>query len=154
MHRIPPKSKVVNRQKWSVTLNLTEYDVLEHHRISISEMLIPLLHLGPRFTSPKKVGSQRCKTSCKRNNLSLVYEPAMKQLNTSTKTPPESVIATAAAYTIISEMYSTSVGETLLTGYSLHELPTETISGSEYCDDNISVVRSYSRSQKRKRSVV
>ena len=42
MHRIPPKSEAVNRQKWLVALNLTEDDALEHHRICsvISEMVI------------------------------------------------------------------------------------------------------------------
>ena len=33
MHRIPPKSEPVNRQKWLVALNLTEDDILEHHMI-------------------------------------------------------------------------------------------------------------------------
>ena len=139
MHRIPPKSEAVNRQKWLVALNLTEGDVLEHHRICSRHFRngdttqIPSLHLGARFASPKKVVSQRCKTSRKRKNLSLQYEPAVKQPNTSTKATHE---PDAANDTITSEVYSTPVGEALLTDYCLHELPTETISSSDYHHDD------------------
>ena len=71
MHRIPPKSEAVNRQNWLVALNLTEDDVSEHQRICSQHFQngdttqIPSLHLGACFASPKKVASQRCKTSCK-----------------------------------------------------------------------------------------
>ena len=67
MHRIPPKSEAVNRQRWLVALNLTEDYVLEHHRICSRHFQngdithIPSLHLGARFASPKKIVSQRYK---------------------------------------------------------------------------------------------
>ena len=101
-----------------MALNLTEDDVLEHHRICSRHFqngdstLILTLHLGARFASSKKVALQRCKTSCKRKNLSLQYEPAMKQPNASTKTTHES-----AAANDTSEAYSTPIGEALLTDY-------------------------------------
>ena len=122
-----------------MALNLTEDDVLEHHRICSRHFRngdttqIPSLYLGACFASPKKVVSQRCKTSRKRKNLSLQYEPAVKQPNTSTKATHE---PDAANDTITSEVYSTPVGEALLTDYCLHELPTETISSSDYHDDD------------------
>ena len=37
-------------------------------------------------------------------------------------------------------MYSTPVGEALLTDYCLNQLPTETISSSDYHDDDIFAV--------------
>ena len=38
MHKIPPKSEAVNRQKWLVTLNLTEDDVLANTTGSVAEI--------------------------------------------------------------------------------------------------------------------
>ena len=67
--------------------------------------------------------------------MSLQYEPAMKQPNTLTKATHES--AAAANDTITSEVYSTPVGETVLTDYCLHELPTQTVSSCENRDGNI-----------------
>ena len=103
----------------------------------ISEMVVqpkyPHYILGAQFVSPKKVASQRCKTSHKRRNLSLQYEPAVKQPYTSTNATHEPA---ADNDTINSEVYSTQVGETLLTDYCLYELPTETISSCDYHDDN------------------
>ena len=64
MHRIPPKSDSVNRQRWLMALNLTEGDVSEHHRICSRHFQngdttqIPSLNLGERFISPKKSSSQ------------------------------------------------------------------------------------------------
>ena len=60
----------------------------------------------------------------------------MKQPNTSTKATHE---PDAADDTITSEVYSTPVGEALVTDYCLHELPTETISSSDYHDDTFDV---------------
>ena len=57
----------------------------------------------------------------------------MKKPNTSTKATHE---PDAANDTITSEVYSTKVGEALLTDYCLYELPTETISSSDYHDDD------------------
>ena len=82
--------------------------------------------------SPKKVASQKCKTSRKRRNLSLQHEPAMKQPNTSTKATHEDT----SNNTITSEVYCTPVGEALLTDLCLHELPTETVSSCDYDDDD------------------
>ena len=66
----------------------------------------------------------------------------MKQPNTSTKATRE---PDAANDTITSEVYSTPLGEALLTDYCLYELPTETISISYYHDDNtIAVDGAYS----------
>ena len=67
--------------------------------------------LGEQFISPKKPSSQRHKSSRKRKNLSLQYEPVMKQPNTSSGVTHEP----AASDTITSEVYSTPVGETLAT---------------------------------------
>ena len=138
MHRIPSKLEAVNRQKWLVALNLIEDEVSEHHRICSRHFQngdttqIPSLHLGERFISPKKPSSQRYKTSHKRKILSLQYEPAVKHPNTSTK----ATHTPAATDTMTSEVYSTPVGEALLTDYSVHELPTETISSTDYHEDN------------------
>ena len=138
MHRIPPKSETVNRQKWLVALNLTEDDVLEHHRICSRHFRngdttqIPCLNLGERFISPKKLSSQRHESSRKRKNLSLQYEPVMKQPNTSSEVTHEP----AASDTTTSEVCSTPVGEALLTDYSVHALPTEIISSCEHQDHN------------------
>ena len=120
MHKIPPMSDAVNTQKWLVALNFTEDDVLEHHRTCSQHFRngdttqIPSLPLGARFASPKKVASQRCMTSHKRKNLSLQYELAVKQPNTSTKAIHEPA---AANDTITSEVCSSPVGEALLTDY-------------------------------------
>ena len=126
-----------------MALNLTEDDVLEHDRTCSQHFQngdttqIPSLHLGAQFSSLKNVASQRCKNSHKRKNLSLQYEPAVKQPNTSTKGTHEPA---AANDTITSEVYSSPVGEALLTDYCLHELATETISSSDYHHDDTFVV--------------
>ena len=117
-----------------MALNLTEDDTLEHQRIcswhfrNADTTQVPSRHSGA-----KKVSSQRYKTSRKRKNLLLQYKPVVKQPNTSTKATRE---PDAANDTITSEVYSTPVGEALLTDYCLYELPAETISSSYYHDDN------------------
>ena len=96
-------------------------DVLEHHTICSRHFRngdttqIPSLNLGERFISPKKPSSQRHKSSRKRKNLSLQYEPVMKQPNTSSEVTHEP----AASDTTNSEVYSTPVGEALLTDYHI-----------------------------------
>ena len=54
----------------------------------------------------------------------------MEEPNSSTKTTYES-----AAANDTSEVYSTPVGEALLTDYCLHELLTEIVSSYDNCDD-------------------
>ena len=46
----------------------------------------------------------------------------------------------AANDTITSEVYSTPIGEALLTDYCLHELPSETVSSCDNHDDDTFVV--------------
>ena len=81
------KQYAVNRQKWLVGLNLTEDDAVEHQRIcsrhfqNVDTIQIPSLHSDACFASPKKVSSQRWKTSRKRKNHLLQYEPVVKQLH-------------------------------------------------------------------------
>ena len=54
----------------------------------------------------------------------------MEEPNTSMRTTHESIAANDT-----SEVYSTPVGEALLTDYCLHELLTETVSSYDNCDD-------------------
>ena len=88
-----------------------------------------ILHL--RKLPPKDV-----RLLVKENSVSLQYEPAMRQPNTSTNAAHE---PTAANNTITSEVYSTPVSEALLIGYCLHELPTETVSSCDYRNDTFVV---------------
>ena len=139
MHRIPPKSDSVNRQRWLMALNLTEGDVSEHHRICSRHFQngdttqIPSLNLGERFISPKKSSSQRCKTARKRKNLSFQYEPIVKHPNTiSTAMPTAAATYNRDTTTSDITICSTPVGEALVTDYCVLELPTETISSSDH----------------------
>ena len=137
MHRIPSKKeRPIERKKWLAALNLSEDDVLDHYRICHHHFQngditqVPSLFLGERFMSPKKSSLQRNKTSLKRKQSSFLYEPAMKQLNISTIDTQEGILTG-----------ETPIGETLLTDYSVHELPSETPdSFDDPCCSNSTVV--------------
>ena len=140
MHRIPPKSESVYRQRWLKALNLTEGDVRDHHRICSRHFQngdatqIPSLHLGERFVSPKKSSSQRCKTVRKRKNLLLQYdhEPIIKHPNTTSTSTYIRDTNTSDFTTSDVIISSTPVGEALVTDYCVLELPSETISSSDH----------------------
>ena len=87
-----------------------------------------MLQLGAQFQSPKKTGLQRGMTALKRKTLPVYSaEPVKKKLSSELDTAG-SAVATAGEASEAS--YTTPIGESLVTDYVVHELPTEITSSS------------------------
>ena len=132
MFRFP--SDKAKRQRWLEALNLTEAEIGEHSRICSRHFLhgdpsnVPSLDIGKRFASPKKIGTDRGMRALKRATRS----PSLSFITTKPKrssTPSSSRASSVTAPTIESttdeEPMSVSIGEPLLSDYSIHELPEQ-----------------------------
>ena len=122
MFRLPADN--TRRQQWLDALNLTEDDVNEHTRVCSRHgdpSNTPALDLGKRFASPKKMDMDRSKRAVKRARRSL-------SITSLTVTPSSSrassVSAPTPGSTTDEEPMSVSIGEPLLSDYSVHELPS------------------------------
>lgn len=122
------------RPKWLEALNLTEAEIGEHSRICSRHFLhgdpsnVPSLDIGKRFASPKKINTDRGMRALKRTTRS----PSLSFTTTKAKrsaTPSSSRASSVAAPTPESttdkEPMSVSIGEPLLSDYSIHELPLQ-----------------------------
>ena len=118
-------------------VGLTEDDIKEHSRICSRHFLHgntanpPSLALGKRFASPKKLHIGRGERAMKRQLTSALQPPAAKR---SILTSPGSSSSTSRPVTPalsettdesdrVSEALSATIGEPLLSDYSVHELP-------------------------------
>ena len=125
------------RQQWLVALNLSEEDISKHSRVCSKHFLrgssstTPSIDIGPRFASPKKRDSDRSKRVEKRNVRSpsfhftppstlLAKRPALESSRDT------SVASTSVASNTDDDQSSmcASIGEPLLSDYSIHELPS------------------------------
>ena len=141
MYRFPADKE--KRRQWLEALNLSEVEVGEHARICSRHFLhgdpsnVPSLDIGKRFASPKKITTERGVRALKRAtrspSLSLTSSIA-KRSRTRTSTPPSSRASsiTAPESTTDEEPMSVSIGEPLLSDFSVHELPVE--NDDKQCD--------------------
>ena len=129
LHRFPPKSEPVKRKQWLTALGLSESDVADHHCICSQHFpngdssQIPLLHLGKRFRSPKKVWTARAQRAAKRSRDAKV-PTAKRNLQCSESSAP-TYVSTDENDSGSGTRMSTPIGEVLLSDYSVHELPSE-----------------------------
>ena len=124
MFRFP--SDPDRKKLWLEAIGMTEDDITMHSRICSLHFWngdphqVPSLCLGNRFISPKKKGTARAKRAEKRSRLSFsspelsCVQPVQRKVRTSTPATSELSDDTAL---------SASIGEPLLSDYSVHELP-------------------------------
>ncbi len=138
MHRVPrPNIDPLKRQQWLAALNLTEEQVLDHHRICSRHFpngditQVPSLQLGKSFASPKKIHAPRSIRAHKRANrrtyldlLGTPPNPKRASRNPSTSTLSED--------SDTASQLRTPPGEAYFTDYNIHELPTD----ESYPDDS------------------
>ena len=133
MHRFPTNE--VRRQQWLVALNLTESDINEHSRVCSKHFLhgnssnLPSLNIGRRFASPKKAATDRSIRAQKRESRSPSFASpspsnTVKRLASSSVCASSGSALTPGGTTTEDEPMCVSVGEPLLSDYSIHELPS------------------------------
>ena len=143
MFHVPAEKK--RRQQWLGVLQLSANDVNEHTRVCSRHFLhgnpsnIPALDLGKRFASPKKVNLDRSKRAMKRARHSFetpsMTSSSSRASSVSAPTPGSTtdeelghssfgVRAMSSTCTMDDEPMSASIGEPLLSNYSVHELPS------------------------------
>ena len=135
MHRFPTDPS--KKSQWLKAVNLNEGDIHEHTRICSVHFLYgdtssaPSLCLGNRFASPKKLQLSRGQRSLKRQKTSptpppkrpVIVSERVSSSRSRTVTPAPS--DTTDESDRMSEVLSVSVGEPLLSDYSIHDLPDE-----------------------------
>ena len=138
MHRFPANPE--KRAQWLSAVGLIEDDIKEHTRICSRHFLHgdssnpPSLSLGKRFASPKKLLLDRGKRAIKRLSMSPPFQPPPAKRHVLTS--PGSSCSSSRPVTSelsdttndsdrVSEALSASIGEPLLSDYSVHELPGE-----------------------------
>ena len=133
MFRFPANK--IKRQQWLESLNLTEADIGEHSRICSRHFLhgdssnVPSLDIGKRFASPKKITTDRGIRALKRatRSPSLSFTTSKsKRSATPSSSRASSLTAPTSESTTDDEPMSVSIGEPLLSDYSIHELPLQT----------------------------
>ncbi len=140
MHRFP--ADPVKKALWLNAVGLRESDLHDHTRICSRHFLHgntsnpPSLSLGKRFSSPKKFGSDRGVRALKRQAMSPPFHPPVtKRLLTSPgpgssssgsrPVSPSPSDTTDDTDSRMSEPLCASIGEPLLSDYSVHELPCQ-----------------------------
>ena len=128
VHRFPHEPS--KRQEWLRALNITENDITGSSRICSRHFLhglTPSLHIGKRFSSPKKLQEARGRRAVKRLSLSPIFQTPSTKHKRLTLTPASlcasSVAATPGSSTEESMSLSASISEPLLSSYGVHELP-------------------------------
>ena len=140
MHRFPrDKAK---RAQWMEAVGLADSDILGHTRICSRHFLHgdttspPSISLGKRFASPKKLQLDRGKRALKRESMSPPFQPPASKRpaitspgSCSSSSQPETPVHVLSDTTEdsdrMSEALSATIGEPLLSDYSVHELPGE-----------------------------
>ena len=131
MFRFPADKR--NRQRWLEALNLTEAEVGEHSRVCSRHFLhgdpstVPSLDIGKRFASPKKISTGRGVRTLKRATRSPSFSstPKTKRSATLSSSRASSVTAPTPENTTDEEPMSVTIGEPLLSDYSIHEFPLQ-----------------------------
>ena len=137
MHRFPVQP--ARRAQWLKAVGLTECDVQEHSCICSRHFLHgdtanpPSLALGKRFASPKKLHVSRGKKAVKHQSTSSLETPSTKRRivtspgsSGSTSRPVTPALSeTTDESDGMSKVPSATVGEPLLSDYSVHELPVD-----------------------------
>ena len=134
MFRIPAEKS--RRNQWLEALDIEEGCVTEHSRVCNRHFRngdssnIPSMNPGKRFASPKKLNTERSKRATKRSlhSPSLITPPPSKAQR-SQSSPSSSMVSSLTIHTPASttddEPMSVSIGEPLLSDYSVCELPAE-----------------------------
>ena len=130
MYRFPSIKE--KRQQWLVALNLSEEDISKHSRVCSKHFLhgssstTPSLDIGPRFASPKKRHSDRSKRVEKRSFRSPSFHSPPPSTLLAKRPALESSCDTSVASNTDDDRSSmcASIGEPLLSDYSIHELPS------------------------------
>ena len=142
MHCFPPKNEPLWRQQWLIALGLKEEELQDHHRVCSRHFpngdvsLIPNLHLGKRFASPK-MKTPRGLRATKRKALSCSLQPTLKRHIPSASPSPgpstsRPVTPTTSDVTdgessdlIVGTRLTTPIGEVYFSDYAVHELPSD-----------------------------
>ena len=128
MFRFP--SQPSKKETWLRILNLTKDDLREHtcicsrHFIHGDPFNPPSLNIGKKFLSPKKTFEDCGKRALKRSSISQLPLSKSKRSATISSSPIDG--ATLCSSTTDDDQRSlltSSVGEPLLSDYSVHELP-------------------------------
>lgn len=134
-HRYPPKSEPAKRKRWLLALDLPESDIADHHRICSKHFpngdssLTPLLHLGKKFRSPKKVWTARAQRAAKRRSMNTGVPTSKRHLHCSPSPAP--IVTPASSEPTDGEdsapgtRMSTPVSEVLLSDCGVCELPSD-----------------------------
>ena len=129
LHRFPMKDKS-KLQQWLKALNLKEADITESSRIcsrhfpNCDAKLLPSLHLGKCFASPKKCSTARAKQVIKRQRLSFPVSDHQRLKSASSQ---RESTGDQHSKSVTPTPLLACIGEPLLSEseYNIHELPSE-----------------------------
>ena len=132
MFRFPADQET--RKVWLKALNLTEEDVKPHTRVCSRHFMngdpsqAPSLHLGKRFYSPKKKAPVKRTARSSGSQFRAPKRPALTSPSVSPapslSSPPSSCADTLRESSDTDSSLFASIGEPLISDYSVHELPS------------------------------
>ena len=129
MYRFPAVKE--KRQQWLIALNILEEDVSKHSHVCSKHFLhgsssnIPSVNIGQRFASPKKRDSERSRRAEKHSSHSLSStssSPFTLPPKRPTLESPHNISLASNTDDDQSSMCA-SIGEPLLSDYSIYDLP-------------------------------
>ena len=133
------------RKQWLEALNIADGDITEHSRTCICSRHFldgnpsnpPSLDLGKCFASLKKVSTERGMRAIKRASWSPSLSATATKVKHYSATPSSSRTSSVSAPTPGSatdeEPMSVSIGEPLMSDYSIHELPLQDFDQQSEC---------------------
>ena len=125
MFRFP--SNETKRQSWLAAFNMNPSEISEHSRVCSRHFLNgdssnpPSLNLGRKFSSPRKLSLDRGKRVLKRSSRTPTPGPTSKQGKLS-MSPTDTIYNTSTTDDDTNSL-TASIGEPLMSDYSVHELP-------------------------------